>query len=374
MALPDPIPGLTSLKSPRTPPGITRRPRPVVLVNGIRLPANTVISIEATNASHFTADSYRVTLAVGGLPSALNPAYWSSSANDQVSVGVALDDGTPHQLVLGQVDDVDYDLNNRTITLSGRDLSAGLIDTKTAEKFQNQTSSGIAQTLALRHGLDSNVATTQALAGTYYEIDHTVLTQEQTEWDLLIFLAQQEGLDVWVSGTTLFFQPPPAENATPYLLLWSEPGDGTYASNATDIKLQRSQTLAKDIDVVVRSWNQKQQHGFTVHAKRTGANSSRRGGKGQIYAFNRPNLSQDQAQKLANSILADLTRHEKVINVNMPGDNIMTTRAMVKLVGTNTDWDQSYYPDTIHRSLSMEEGYRMEFRAKNHATESTVAI
>ncbi len=364
-----------TLNGPNNPSGIARSPRPFVSVNGTPLPAQAVVSIEATNASHFTADTYRVELAVKGLPAALNQAYWSSSANDQVSVGISVNGETPTQIIFGQVDDVDFSPNARTITLTGRDLSAAFIDNKTAEKFQNQTSSQIAQTLAIRRGLDSNVTATTTLAGTYYDIDHTVLTQEQTEWDLLVYLAQQEGFDVWVSGTTLNFQPPPVSTNPPYLLLWSEPGDGTFASNAVDLKLQRSETLAKDIDVVVRSWNQKQQRAFTVHAKRTGSDKGQRaGGKGQLYTFNRPNLSKDQAQKLADGILYDLTLHEKVITASLPGDNLLTTRAMVRLVGTGTDWDQLYYPDTVHRSLSMGEGYRMELRAKNHATESTVSV
>jgi phage protein D len=366
------VTGLTSLNN-ATAPGLSRSPRPAVSVNGALLPLAAVISVEVTNASHFTADSYRVELAVGGLPAAYNRAYWSSSANDQISVGITLNGEAAKQFILGQVDDIDCSLDGRTITLKGRDLSAAFIDNKTAEKFQNQTSSQIAQTLAIRRGLDSNVTATTTLAGDYYEIDHTVLTQEQTEWDLLIYLAQQEGFDVWVSGTTLYFQPPPAKAATPYLLLWSEPGDGTFASNAAHINVKRSQTLAKDIDVAVRSWNQKQQRAFTVHAKRTGSDKGQRaGGKGQLYTFNRPNLSRDQAQKLAQSILYDLSQHEMVLSASLPGDNALITRSMVKLVGTASSWDQVYYPDTVVRSLSMADGYRMELRAKNHATESTV--
>jgi hypothetical protein len=46
----------------------------------------------------------------------------------------------------------------------------------------------------------------------------------------------------------------------------------------------------------------------------------------------------------------------------------------VQLIGTNTAWDQFYYPDTVTRRLSVEEGYRMELRAKNHSTQSTVVL
>lgn len=368
-----PLDGLTGLNSPRTPPGLVRSPRPAVLINGARLPAQAVISLEVTNAAHFTADTYRLQLSASGLPAALNPAYWSASADDQVSIGVSLDGAAPQQLILGQVDDVEYDPIGRLVTLSGRDLSARFIDNKTAEKFQNRTSSEIAQALALRRGLDSEVQATTKLAGTYYEIDHAVATHEQTEWDLLTYLARREGFDVWVSGTTLHFQPPPATTGRPYILLWSEPGDGTFASNMTRLALRRSQTLAGDVIVIVRSWNQKQQKAFDVTAKRSQAKKSqRRGGKAQTYTFVRPNLTRDQAQQLAESMAEEITRHERVLSASLPGDNLLTTRAIVRLVGTNTDWDQVYYPDAVTRSLSFNDGYRMELHAKNHSPQDEV--
>lgn len=372
MALPD---AQTSLNAPRSTIGITRQPRPVVLVNGIKLPAKAVISADVTNASHFTADTYRLELTVGGLLPAFNPAYWADSQGDQVSIGVSLNGETPEPLIIGQVDDVDWDLTGRIITLTGRDLSAGFIDTRTAEKFQNQTSSQIAQTLAARHGLSANVAATSMQAGTYYEIDHAVVTQDQTEWDLLTYLAEREGFDVWVSGTTLHFQPPPAATGTPYLLLWSEPGDGTYASNATNIRLGRSQTLAGDVIVDVRSWNQKQQRAFTVTARRSRKGKrGRKTGHAQTYVIIRPNLTKDQAQQLAEAKAEEITRHERTLTASLPGDNALTTRAMVRLAGTGTDWDQLYYPDTVTRRLSMQEGYRMELRAKNHGVQEAVLL
>ncbi|WP_435018501.1 phage late control D family protein [Tundrisphaera sp. TA3] len=363
--------------SPAHPGGIVRKPRPEVAVNGVRLPASAVISVEVTNSSHFTADTYRVHLSISGLPPAFGPAYWAESQDDLVSVAVSIDGGIPQQLILGQVDDAEIDLVGRTISLTGRDLSSRFLDAKTAEKFQNLTASDIALQLSLRQGLDADVVATSARAGTYYEIDHAVLTREQTEWDLLVYLAEREGFDVWVSGTTLHFRPAPVEASTPYVLFWSEPNaldGGTFASNATDIRLQRSQTLAKDIIVIVRSWNQKQQKGFSEKASASQAKGQRRGGKAQVYTFIRPNLTPDQALALAKSLAEQITRHERLLSASLPADNILSTRTMVQLVGTNTAFDQLYYPDTVTRRLSMQEGYRMELRAKNHSTLSDVAL
>ena len=211
------------------PQGARERPAPAA--------CNAVISIEVTNASHFTADTYRLQLAIAGLPGTFSPAYWAESQDDLVQLSVVMD-GAEQQLITGQVDDAELDLVARTITLTGRDLSSRFLDSKTAEKFQNQTASQIATTLAARHGLTADVTPLTTKAGTYYEIDHAVLTREQTEWDLLVYLAEREGFDVWVTGTTLHFKPSEAMDA-PYLLVWSEPNsiDGnTFASNALDIR------------------------------------------------------------------------------------------------------------------------------------------
>ena len=367
--------GLGGLNNPRQPAGITRRPRPVVSVNGVRLPAACVVSIDVTNASHFTADTYRVELAVGALPPGFDQTYWAESQDDRVSVAVSLDGETPAALVVGHVDDVEWDVTGRRITLSGRDLSAAFIDNKTAEKFQNQTASQIARTLAARRGLDANVQDTATLAGAYYQIDHALSTQEQTEWDLLTYLAEREGFDVWVSGTTLNFREPPSLTAPPYVLLWSEPGDGTFASNAVGMTLARSQTLARDVVVTVRSWNQKQQAAFTVTAKRSQTKKTqRRGGTAQTYSYVRANLTREQAERFAEAKAEEITRHERVVSASLPADNALTTRAAVRLVGTGTDWDQVYYPDSVTRRLSMQGGYRMDVRAKNHSVQDSLLV
>jgi hypothetical protein len=146
-------------------------------------------------------------------------------------------------------------------------------------------------------------------------------------------------------------------------------------SNATRIKVSRSQTLAKDIIVIVQSWNQKQQRSFKVQYHVSQAfKSARSGGKAQIYSYVVPNLTRDQAMALAKSTAQDITRHEKVLTATLPGDNQLTTRCMVQLSGSGTAWDQNYYPDTVTRRLSFNGGYEMELRAKNHSTQSTVAI
>ena len=69
-----------------------------------------------------------------------------------------------------------------------------------------------------------------------------------------------------------------------------------------------------------------------------------------------------------------ITRHERILTASMPGDASLSTRTMVRLVGTNTAYDQMYYPDTVTRRLSFQDGYRMDLRAKNHSTLSEAVL
>jgi phage protein D len=347
-----------------------RQPRVAFTVNGVPVPG--LIEAEVTNNSHFASDTFHAVLALSLLPPAYGPAYWSNSIGDQIGISAGFAGEQMMPLILGQVDDTDYDPVRRTITLSGRDLSARLIDTRSAEKFVNKTSSQIAEELAQRHGLVPVVKPTTAKAGTYYSAEHVVLTKDQTEWDLLTYLAEREGFDVWVSGDRLHFEPSPLPTNPPYKIAWDE---AALASNALDIHLTRSQTLAKDVIVVVQSFNQKQQKAFKVTYKVTqGYKSQRVGGQAQIYSFNEPNLTRDQCLALAKAKAEEITRHERVLTASLPGDSTLTTRAMVQLVGTGTSWDQMYFPDTVTRRIGFDGGYRMDLRAKNHSVQSTVVL
>lgn len=378
-----------------------KTPVATATLNGMPLPG--LISAEVTNVSHSASDTFRAKFALSGnsllgsiesaiglsqaLPVQFGANYFSTSVNDQLGLAFGFNGGPtisgllggispPQSMMLGQIDEVTYDPVEGTLELSGRDLSAQLIDSKTAEKFVNQTSSQIAQTLAARHGLNASVTNTTTLSGTYYEIDHVVLTQEQSEWDLLVYLARKEGFDLYVlPGTSqLYFGNFPA-TGQPYQIQWSG-GGNSAVSNALHLRMSRSQTMARDVIIKIKSWNQANEKGFTKTYKVSQALQSQRANpaKPQVYSYSVPNLSIDQALQYAKTKAEEITRHEKVIDITLPGDNLLTVQTMIQLVGTGTGWDQMYFPDTIHRRFSFEEGYVMEVQAKNHSTQNTTVL
>jgi hypothetical protein len=55
-----------------------------------------VESIEVTNASHFTADTFKLTVAIGKLPPDLGIDYWGNSVGDELEIFAGFKDQSGH--------------------------------------------------------------------------------------------------------------------------------------------------------------------------------------------------------------------------------------------------------------------------------------
>ena len=233
----------------------------MVKINGVASPAWIDLEVD-TNAYH-EADTFAVTLALSGLVAPQDKAWFAEQ--DTISVEVLA--GFPvdpdnfgsadlTSWIIGNVDQVDFDPGQGVMHLSGRDLTSLLIDAKTTEKWQTQTASQIATTLATRHGLTPVVTATTTPVGRYYQIDHVSMTSADTEWEFLTWLATQEGFVVYVRGTELHFEPRPDPNDAPtYEIRWEEPSEqiGYFQSNAKRLSFSRTLTVGKGVVVQVRS-------------------------------------------------------------------------------------------------------------------------
>ncbi|CAB3784293.1 hypothetical protein [Pararobbsia alpina] len=346
------------------------------------------VEFELENNSFYSADTFRCKFAGALLPSDRN-AIWFSNQQDMF---VELFIGFPSNPLLysaadleswiyGQVDAIEIDPVTNTIEVTGRDLTRVFIDTKTTQKWPNQTSSQIAAQLARAHGLSSAITATTTQVGKYYEIDHVNVADERSEWDLLNYLADLENFKVWVRGQTLYFQPAPDPTATmPYQIVW-QPVSTTSGpkANFESIKLTRALTVSRGIQVKIRSWNKKFAKGYVVsypsNVRTIKVGSSSVGAGGQIYSKTIPNLTQEQAIQRAKSWYDQLVAHEmKIEGLTMPGDNNLDITSIIQFGGTGTAFDQQYFPDSISRSMNFDGGYEMTISAKNHAPDSTVIV
>lgn len=348
-----------------------RTPGLLLLANGTSIAG--VIDAEVITNNHFAADRFFARIALGADPVATSQ-FWASTQDILVDVRFSLDGASFQSLIQGLVDSVTIDPVAGWVRIEGRDLTAALIETRSQEAFANRTSSEIATLVAQRHGLTAAVTPTTTPVGRYYQNEHDRVTlglfsRAITEWDQLVFLARQEGFDVFIQGTTLFFRAA-QQQADLHIL---RPAD------LSGLRLRRSLMLARDIEVTVKSWNSRQQNAFAQTAKASGNQSSGSAGFGargpQRYVLVRPNLTPDQALQLAQRTLAELTQHERVIELTLPGELTLSPRSQISLAGTGTDFDQTYFVDVIERSLNPQSGFTQRVRAKNTSprTDTTIA-
>lgn len=335
-----------------------RHPRLRALAGGQILPGITSASV--TSAAHYTADRFSLTARITSADAAL----WSDATSIPIALHFSLDAGQSWtELITGEADHLQIDPQHHHLTLDGRDLTARFIEARTQETFANRTASEIVTILAARHAMTANVTPTTTRVGTYWQLEHDHITLDSfarstSEWELLIALAGLEGFDVWVRGSTLFFHPQTQTTGAIRL-------DRT---DLTTIHLERALTLARDIEVTVKSWNSRQAKSFTQTAKATRGAGAKAGHgfiKPQRYVFIVPNLTPNQALSLAQTKLAELSRHERVITAEMPGELTLTPRQHIRLTGTDTGFDQDYWITDITRRLSQSHGFTQHLRAKN---------
>ncbi len=364
-----------------------QKPQAIVMINDIIV---NWTDITLNTETYYTADNYTVELPFSGQPPPISFDYWASSPIFSIKIYMGIPENPIFYgiadldlMMVGDCDDIDIDPILGRVVISGRDLTSRLIDNKTTNKFSSLTASAIAEKFAEENNLNPVVTPTTTKVGVYYNYYQTVLTRQTTEWDLLTFLAQQENFIVYVTGNDLVFKPLPSESDLPYILSYTAPLLGILPQqfNGMDLQFHRSMTLANDVTVKIRvPYNAKTGKAFTV--TRTSKHTPRShvpgvptvSGKKQIYSYVIPGLTPEQALQRAQSILKNITIHEIKLNASLPGDNFLRKDSVIKVVGTESAFDQIYYADRVERIMNINEGYTMRLEAKNHSVDSQVIL
>lgn len=355
-----------------------RRPKGKILFGGAAIPGWE--SITADLNAHNSSASWEAEFPLYSLPPQNGIAWWSQQTDLDVEIQFANDvSAAPVSIFYGMLDDVEFDFARGTLGLKGRDYSGIFVDSIVTKNYQQQTSSAIAKAICANHPeLTPQITSTSTPAGRYYNNVGSRLSRDESEWDFLTRLAQAEGFVVLVRGKTLYFGPPPVPDASsPYLLNFVPPiDDQQVKGNVKTLNCKRSLTIARDIAVVVQSFNR--QTGKTLKATANVKNSSRSGKSGskvsqQVYTFNIPSLTQQQAQAEANARAQELSRHERSIDATSYGDTALGVSTVLKLQGTGSDFDQLYYPDSVSHHMSATVGYEMTISAKNNSPYVTIS-
>lgn len=362
-----------------------RNPRALIKINDIVV--DKIINIEYIENNYYQPDSFRVTLPLYNLHPGIDIEYWGSQPAILVEIFLGFPSnpnsyglGDLQSMTVGAINNQTLNIFQGTIDFDGFDLSKKFIDNKTVEKYQNLFTSDIATKLAIKRGLTPVVTPTKTYASFYYTQDYVQLGNEITEWDLLTYLAQKDGFQVFVRGTSLYYQPRVIQSGNPYIFQASTLETNNPFLNGESLIVARNYNYAQDVVVNITSMSAKwgvvrvQAKGQKTHGGVRSA-AARTLGQTQTFDYSIPGLSKQQATERAQKILEDISLHERILDVNCPGDNLLRKDTLIQLKGVSESIDQTYYPDTITRTMDGANGnYSMNVRAKNHSPQSTVII
>jgi hypothetical protein len=335
--------------------GTVRYPRAWLVVAGSPWPC-----VEASASVHRyqSADTFSAQLAMDAAPVSIAQL----SSMDPIPAALIGDngDGNSKELVKGTLDSVNAHFDTRVVLVSGRDRTAEFLDTQTKEKFQDKTASQIVEEIAGRHGIAVQTDATQLKAGKQYVYQHDQITDLESEWSLILYLAEREGKVAFVKGDTLYFVAPGNTDASggSFNVWYSPPSpSGPAAGNMISIMCGRNLTLAKGVKVNVRAFDRRQKKVIT--------GTKSKGGGGLEFNYSIPGISKEEADAIADKKATENARHQMSIHYVGPGDVNADPRMMLSLSGTGTAWDQKYFIDAIDHRFTPESGYQMTIDGKN---------
>lgn len=265
------------------------------------------------------------------------------------------------QLMDGTMDTArwNFDISGERITLNGRNIVGKMIDTKLIDKFPNQTSSSIAESLASKYKLKTMIAPTTTLAGTYYNKSSAFTPDtETTEWDLLQYLAKQENFIVRIKNNILMFGP--YSDITGYEGV--DPIVYTWGYDIERLEIERSPHAARDIVVKVISYERKSKTRIIETANSSTQKSL--GASGQvgrreqyIETYTIPGLTRDQAQKKAQAIYDQLSRSQLIGQIDCAGNIDMAIDRLIQIQGIGLGLQNNYYLNKVSHKFDLSNGY-----------------
>jgi phage protein D len=292
------------------------------------------------------------------------------------------------QLIDGTMDTARWDFDNtgEYVTLNGRNVVGKMIDAKITDKFPNQTASSIAESLADKYSLSKMITPTTTLAGTYYSKSSAMTgDSETTEWDLLQYLAQQEGFVVRVKNNTLMFGA--YSDITGYEGV--EPIVYTWGYDVEKLEIERSPHAARDIVVKVISYDRRTKtriyetkRGKTETSTSTSdtrvvatadSTTERSLGTGNqvgrkeqyVETYTIPGLTRDQAQKKAQAIYEQLSRSQLIGQIDCAGNTDMAIDRLIQIQGIGLGLQNNYYLNKVSHKFDIDNGYSNECSFSN---------
>lgn len=334
-----------------------RTPRVWLQIGGTMLPC---ITATVTRKSERATDTFSAELSIDETAAAgYGYAEWADYQPVDVKILMSLDGSAPTSVITGQIDMPQIHWGECTVSVSGRDKGASLIEKRRSQPFKNRKSDDIVGTIAQDHGLTPQATAGADFAGKTYDTDFVHHLLNLMDHEILSRLAEREGYRWYVDGNDLVFEPKGTDTGT-YTVQWVPPdGQGQIGvATCLDLETHRNMTAARPHTLAVRSWHHKDAQKYDGIAAASGV--------GQTVEIEHHHNGRNQAQvdKLAKSRLKDAIRHDCNVVVHAPLDLNVTPRQKMQLMGTGTIYDQLYDIDSVEFTISWQGGSEMTVAGK----------
>lgn len=349
------------------PSGTLRQPRAYLLLAGKQcVPVNVSVSM----TSQRSADTFGATVALDADPD-LDEQFFADTAKISFEVMMTNDQvaGEWVKMLTGFVDTPAINFAARTCHIAGRDKSSLLLEKKTTEKWLNKTSSEVVKEIAGRVGLTADVIVPAAdKVGLITADDYNRISEEDTLWNILCVLAEREHCAMFVKGDRLVFKPYDQLGGSDVTVTYQRPTRQSFADGTfTNLTAKRNLSIAKDVKVTVKTWQNRQKKAVMSAFRSKGASTDK-----VDYSYTMPNATKEQLDKVAKNRLKDITNQERVLDLDIPGDVKITPENTLTLTGTNTKFDQSYIISTTSHEMSQESGFRMKISTRSPDKANTI--
>ena len=338
-----------------------RQPRAWVQIGSANIP---VLTTTVTRKATRHADTFSAEMSINeaalycyGLP---QWADWDPNQDVAIVMASQIGGADTTTMISGRIDVPKITLADMKVSISSRDKSSALTESKRNQKFLNQKSSDAATQIAQDNGLNPVVTDTGDYAGKTYTTDTANLVLNRTDFETMNVLAEREGFRWYVEGDDLIFEPKDTDNGT-ISIIYQPPGPNTSSvgyANCSDLTLASNSTAARPHEVTYAGWHHGQKKLYKSVQTATGKGDTVK------YRFHYNGNTQAQLDLKAAARLKDLIRHELSITAKMPGDLTVDPRMVAQVSGTGTIYDQTYDPDSIEWTLGWEEFFEMTIEAK----------
>lgn len=268
-------------------------------------------------------------------------------------------------LIEGKMDYPIWDFSTSSgeiVTINGRSLAAGPFDYKETAKWQNMTSTNAFKAIAAQHGLIPVVpVSTGTLIGEYEKDDHVNVKREVSHWDFILYLCQNEGFTTRVVGKDWYFGP--QEQLPNYS---KEPLNFTWGHNIEEpFRIERAPNAARNLIIEVLSWipGKGKKKGQRIVEKASFVGSST--GNKYTMRYYYPNLTRDQCQRKARSILEDLSKNQLYGSFNTDWFPELSNDRKINILGVGNGLSQTYFATKIVITGSKEDGLKSEVTFSN---------